>query len=413
MSGQDEEEEQSAPAVGGSVVVPESDEPVIQTAEVAVVCETGTVEAEEPIGSSDEYSGVPMVFRHPGRPVVRSSTPLSAGPAHDHRSRSRQREESVTGSAEMTAGQTRSRTGGLSDSDLEDPAKQERRGGKLSLKRDIEKIMSDCDIIVGDFNVKLSRLDYQEMSNYKNDASRTVLLKMLGKYDLCDLWRSMNPVSRDFTRMQMVMGNLRMSRIDYCFVKKTELYMYTSMVHKYTALSDHLCVVISMGNNSRGKGGGLWHLNARLLCEKRYIDCITKLIEFESLLPEFQMNILDGWEKLKSKIKYKSIQFVKKLNCEKKKKEHALWEEFIRLRGETVIDTAHLVKIQNEMDMLEKIKCDGAIVRSRAQYVIEGERNTRYFLNLEKQRQEQCSLSVLVDKDGTVIKDFVPLIEHV
>lgn len=97
----------------------------------------------------------------------------------------------------------------------------------------------------------------------------------------------------------------------------------------------------------------------------------------------------------------------------KRKKENALWEEFVRLRGENVIDTAHLVKIQDEMDMLEKIKCDGAIVRSRAKYVIEGERNTRYFLNLERQRQEQCSLSVLVDKDGTVIKDFVPLIEHV
>lgn len=135
MSGQDNEEEQNAAAVGGGEVVPESGEPVIQTAEESVVGETGVVEAEELIGSSDEYSGVPMVFQRLGRPVVRSSTPVSAGHAHNHRSRSRQQEESATGSAEMTAGQTRGRAGALSDSDLEDPAKQRRRGGKLSLNR--------------------------------------------------------------------------------------------------------------------------------------------------------------------------------------------------------------------------------------------------------------------------------------
>lgn len=104
-------------------------------------------------------------------------------------------------------------------------------------------------------------------------------------------------------------------------------------MHKYTALSDHLCVVISMENNSRGNGSRLWHFNAKLLCEKRYTDCMTKLIESESSLPEFQMNVLVGWEKLKSKIKNKSIQFAKKLNCEKKKKRECALGGICKIKG--------------------------------------------------------------------------------
>lgn len=154
MSGQDDEEEQSAPAGGGGKVVPESGEQDNQTVEGTAVSEAGEVEAEAATGLSDEYSRVPMVFRCPRRPVVRSSTPVSAGPALNHRSRSRQWEVTATGCAEMTAGQARGRTGGLSDSDLEDPAKQRRRGGKLSLKQ--SKKCLPHDFIGYSFSIILS-----------------------------------------------------------------------------------------------------------------------------------------------------------------------------------------------------------------------------------------------------------------
>ncbi len=39
--------------------------------------------------------------------------------------------------------------------------------------------------------------------------------------------------------------------------------------------------------------------------------------------------------------------------------------------------------------MYEKEKCEGAIVRSRAQYAAEGERCTKFFLNLEEKKQRK------------------------
>lgn len=49
----------------------------------------------------------------------------------------------------------------------------------------------------------------------------------------------------------------------------------------------------------------------------------------------------------------------------------------------------HFFRIKAEMEIFEKEKCKGAIVRSRAQYAVEGERCTKYFLNLEKKKTEK------------------------
>ncbi|KAL7374475.1 hypothetical protein ABVT39_001376 [Epinephelus coioides] len=79
MSGQGEEEEQSAPDLGGGEVIPESSVTGDLTTALTACGDGAGEEAEVVTGSSDEFCGVPMVFRRPGRPVVRSSTPVSAG----------------------------------------------------------------------------------------------------------------------------------------------------------------------------------------------------------------------------------------------------------------------------------------------------------------------------------------------
>lgn len=133
----------------------------------------------------------------------------------------------------------------------------------------LEHIIQDCDMIIGDFNVKLSRLDYHKDSNFKYDGSRSVLLNIMDKFDLCDLWRTINPGGREFTRLQWVKGVVRQSRVDLCLVKRGELKMYTDMKHKYTVFSDHVFLEIKLNDPGRVKAGGLWHFNAALLRGKK------------------------------------------------------------------------------------------------------------------------------------------------
>ena len=46
-------------------------------------------------------------------------------------------------------------------------------------------------------------------------------------------------------------------------------------------------------------------------------------------------------------------------------------------------------------------KVKGAIIRSKARWVEYGEKNTRYFLNLEKRRGEKKNINKLKLDDGT------------
>ena len=60
----------------------------------------------------------------------------------------------------------------------------------------------DCDIIMGDFNVKLTVLDVAENVPLKNDTSRATLMHFMHQNDYCDLWRSIYPTAREFSRIQ-------------------------------------------------------------------------------------------------------------------------------------------------------------------------------------------------------------------
>lgn len=75
-------------------------------------------------------------------------------------------------------------------------------------------------IVGGDFNVKCTRLDMAKNMVYKEDTSRKCLKRLMQSKDMVDAWREENPFKREFSRGQMVMGELKQSRIDLCLVKR-------------------------------------------------------------------------------------------------------------------------------------------------------------------------------------------------
>ena len=71
------------------------------------------------------------------------------------------------------------------------------------------------------------------------------------------------------------------------------------------------------------------------------------------------------------------------------------------------------IRIKEELKVIEQGKCQGAIIRSRAKYAIEGEKCTGYFLGLERRRQENNYLEQVEGKDGEKITDFLGIAERV
>ena len=61
-----------------------------------------------------------------------------------------------------------------------------------------------------------------------------------------------------------------------------------------------------------------------------------------------------------------------------------------------------LYAYKEKMNELVKIKTQGAIIRSRQQWYEEGEKNSRYFFNLEKRNSNLKSINRLKLNDNTI-----------
>ena len=63
-------------------------------------------------------------------------------------------------------------------------------------------------------------------------------------------------------------------------------------------------------------------------------------------------------------------------------------------------DLTTLQMLLEELKMIEITKCNGAILRSKAQWNFECDKNTSFFLNLEKSKQESNSIKELNTNNG-------------
>ena len=70
-----------------------------------------------------------------------------------------------------------------------------------------------------------------------------------------------------------------------------------------------------------------------------------------------------------------------------------------------MFDVDKFEKIKLDLKNYEQKLCNGAILRSKAQWAIDGDKNTKYFLQLEKSRQENNSIKQLKNKDGKILNN--------
>lgn len=272
-------------------------------------------------------------------------------------------------------------------------------------------------IVVGDFNVKCTRLDISKSMVFKDDTSRKCLNMMMQSMDMADAWREENPYKREFSRRQMVMGVLKQSRIDLCLVKREILQYIKNVNYKFTGISDHAIMTVKLGVFAKDKGGGTWCLNSALLKEDAYKSCIDKCIKYEMENPLYEEDVCEWWERLKERVKKISIGYSKQRNHKRTCKVDTMFKlleiEVEKMENNPGYTKELYCQIKAEIEEYENEKCKGAIVRSRAQYVLEGERCTKYFMNLEKKKQGKKFITELDNGEGGKVTDYVEIIERV
>ncbi|KAK3090919.1 hypothetical protein FSP39_015721 [Pinctada imbricata] len=275
----------------------------------------------------------------------------------------------------------------------------------------IETHSEGYNIIGGDWNDTLQKTDR------KTKRSKIVinsnLRKLKNENKLVDPWLVMNKNNQQYTWRRKHNPN-EASRIDFFLIhsdlqpkiKKADI---RPVPIQYT---DHQAVSLFIDIQIVKRGPGYWKLNNNLLKDTEYQNIIENLIEKYT----DKMNVLDSniqllWEKLKIEIKENSIRYGI-LKAKNRKNKIQKLEEKLKENLKTLNPNDELIKqTEKELEKEYEFKTKGAQIRSRIKWLEEGEKNTRYFLSLEKQRQIKKSITKLKDKNGIETTDQDKILE--
>ena len=155
-----------------------------------------------------------------------------------------------------------------------------------------------------------------------------------------------------------------------------------------------------------------------MLTNPKYIELIKSVIENT----KNETNITDIcllWEHTKCQISTETVRYsIKRAKLQKETiKKLASKIELMEKHLEPLTETQNLqyneyLQTKGEWEKLIKNKQNGIILRSKAKWAEEGEKNTKYFLNLEKRNYNRKCIKKLIGADGNEITNPKEIIEE-
>lgn len=288
---------------------------------------------------------------------------------------------------------------------------------RVDFFKELSDIMSVWEnvFLIGDFNTVLERIDVDDKMIYKADSGRNELQRMMFQHNLIEVWRNRNKSKREYSRRQVVNSVLKQSRLDF-LLSSRELEQYISKIYyKLYSGSDHDFLYVIMDWSGVERGRGIWIFNTELLkndCYKMEVENII-INSINNLL--YEEAICVWWDNLKIQIKLFTIKYARNVQSAKRAKEREVkreWDKEMKKEEEGKAEVEKIVILEEKLKKIEEEKCMGAIIRSRAKNVVEGERSTKFFYELEKTRQ-QAELIRGVIKNGKSVKEKNEILKEV
>lgn len=290
------------------------------------------------------------------------------------------------------------------------PRKQIDQINELNLMTD--PYMDDNLIIAGDYNICIDpKLDKAGGKKEEQSEAAKALLNYMELANILDVWRVANEDSKRFTRREMSRSGLVQSRLDYFLISAHMLYALDTVKIKPSIKSDHSLISLSFKDNDYQKRGrGFWKFNVQLLRDITYIQKVNECIESSRMTYKDTRNKGLLWDLIKCEIRGLTISYSSHISKLNKLHENNMNKELTRLEeslgsnppAETIQRYNHL---KSEIEKINDIKTRGIALRAKAKYVEEGEKNTAYFLRLEKRNyNNKCIRSLMNNDDNSIHK---------
>lgn len=257
-------------------------------------------------------------------------------------------------------------------------------------------------VIGGDFNCYDNPLD--KFGGNVSVGTECTFLK--SDFALVDVWRKLHPRAREFTWFNHDYSIA--SRLDKFFVSKG---LFTSDCHCEISpcpLSDHdfVSFVFEIPDAIR-RGPGIWKLNNSLLDDKKFCDIIRTLIQNHIFYFASFASPQDWWEFLKVSIKEESISFSRQKRRKLCRDRVVLTNKLISLRQQLVDGDNSVADSINDIECRLKAiytkEIEGILIRSRAEWLEDGERPTRYFFQLQSSNAKKNHVSSIYDSSGVEV----------
>ena len=278
----------------------------------------------------------------------------------------------------------------------------------------IDKESGGHVIIAGDLNMVMDKTLDADGRGKNNDKAAKVLQNYIEENGLCDWWRTQHDTDRRYTWFRRK-PTLVKSRLDY-IIGNTGLYNmleHTDIVK--TTLSDHAMVTATLMLSQVDRGPGNWRFNNKLLEIDDFREKMLQMIMHWNEIYA-HLEVMERWEVVKHEIIVFSQNYSKMTAKNKMEGEAKVYALYDHLSG--VMDNEGdmatleaLNDIEHRITEIEMEQAEATAFRARAKWIREGEKNTRYFLALEKRNYTAKTLTKLKIGENVITNQTEILLE--
>ena len=265
-------------------------------------------------------------------------------------------------------------------------------------------------VILGDFYfVEDPDIDITDSAWRGNIAGNQQILNLKKNYGICDIFRTLNPNIRKYTHFSQRYNSS--SRIDRIYVTQLFKSLVTKCDIYRCPQSDHDYVYCNFHTDTAKRGPGVWKLNNTILKHSLFKD------KFKAFWSDWQQqrarfdNIQTWWDLGKIKIKSLCRDYCQEKKANQDKLLISLREEYSELMDkrdmspDSEAPDERLEYLRTEISDLEAKTMEGAIIRSRIQYREEGEKCSKFFVDLEKRKAISKTIDSLRSAKGEILTD--------
>ena len=227
--------------------------------------------------------------------------------------------------------------------------------------------------------------------------------------DLVDIWRVRNPDSKKFTWRQK--NPIIQRRLDYWLISDS---LQDDVVKSdiVTAIkTDHSAVFLEIDSLAdHPRGTSFWKFNNSLLDDPTFVQGLRENYPLWLKEISFCDDLRVKWDWIKYKIRQERMTY-SKLKAKERKAKMKTIEDRCKLCEEKIADAPtpenliNLESVRAEYEREFDYIVRGSIIRSRATWYEQGERNTKYFLNLEDNNKKKSCIRKLLQSDGKETSD--------